>query len=371
MADWLVIDGSYGEGGGQILRSTVALAAITGQAVRIERIRAGRKRPGMAAQHLTAVQAAATLCGAHLTGAVLGSQTLEFAPQHPVRPGHYTFDVAEAREGGSAGAAILVLQTVLLPLALAAGDSTVTVYGGTHVMASPPFDYAADVWLPMLGKMGVDTDLRLLRSGWYPLGKGEVRANICGLGAAGCPSLKPLVASVPGRLLVVMGRALAADLPAHIPQRMADRARSLLAAAGIRANIAPVRVSAANPGCGLSLAAHYEHCRAGFNVLGERGKPAERVAEEACSMLLTHHGSGTALDEHLADQVLLPAALAHGASVFSVERISLHLLTHAWVVRCFGLAEVVIEGAEGEKGRVTVQPRQVKAFLQPGHPDAV
>jgi RNA 3'-terminal phosphate cyclase (ATP) len=140
MRDLLVIDGAYGEGGGQILRTALALAALTGQAVQFVRIRAGRRRPGLAAQHLTAVRAAAALCSASLNGDRLGSQDLIFRPQRPVRPGHYSFDVAAAREGGSAGAAALVLQTVMVPLALCAGPSEVVVHGGTHLPQSPPFD---------------------------------------------------------------------------------------------------------------------------------------------------------------------------------------------------------------------------------------
>jgi RNA 3'-terminal phosphate cyclase (ATP) len=353
VVDWLSIGGSYGEGGGQILRTTVALAAVTGRPVCIERIRAGRKQPGMAAQHLTAVRAAAVLCDARLAGAELGSERLEFVPKQPVHCGDYAFDVARAREGGSAGAVTLVVQTVLLPLALAEGESTVVVHGGTHVTASPSFDYAHDVWLPTLRKMGVDVHLELVRSGWFPVGQGEVRAAIRGLGPRGV--LTPFQALAPGRLLKITGRALAANLPAHVPQRMADRARAVLAKAGIGADITPVRVSAANPGCGLFLAVRYEHCYAGFSALGERGKPAEQVAEEACTALLAHRSSGAALEEHLADQVLLPAALACGESAFSVERVSRHLITNAWVVQRFGLAKVVIEGAEGEPGSILVR----------------
>ena len=137
MTDKLIIDGSHGEGGGQILRSTLSLAAITGRSVHIENIRANRKKPGLAAQHLASVRAAAMLCDAEVKDAELGSQTLQFIPRKPVRAGNYFLDVAQAREGGSAGSVMLVLQTLLLPLALASGVSTVTLRGGTHVDMSP------------------------------------------------------------------------------------------------------------------------------------------------------------------------------------------------------------------------------------------
>jgi RNA 3'-terminal phosphate cyclase (ATP) len=342
MPDKLVIDGSYGEGGGQILRTALALAAVTGRAIRIEKIRAGRKSPGLAAQHLTGVRAAAAICNARLAGDELGSQTLTFAPGSLPQAGDYVFDVAEARAGGSAGATTLVLQTILLPLALVAGDSTVTLRGGTHVAWSPPFDYVHDVWLPALARMGLSATLELVSWGWYPLGQGEIWGTIQGLGTGLKPS--PLTLVERGALRRVRGRAVAANLPSHIPQRMADRARSLLVEAGVDARIEPLRVRAACAGAGIFLAAEYDHVRAGFNALGARGKPSEAVAEEAVATLLAHRDSGAALDQHLADQLILPLALAGGESRFSVEQVTRHLITNAWVVEQFGLARVSIAG---------------------------
>jgi RNA 3'-terminal phosphate cyclase (ATP) len=150
----LKIDGSYGEGGGQVLRTSLSLAAITGQPIRIEHIRAKREKPGLAAQHLTAVRAAATICRAQVRGDALRSMTLEFIPSGTAQSGQYTFDVTEAQQGGSAGTVDLVLQTILLPLALATGDSQVTLRGGTHIAHSPPFTYIEQVYLPFLSKMG-------------------------------------------------------------------------------------------------------------------------------------------------------------------------------------------------------------------------
>jgi RNA 3'-terminal phosphate cyclase (ATP) len=189
MAEPLTVDGAHGEGGGQILRTALSLAAITGRAIRIENLRAGRAKPGLAAQHLTAVRAAAAVCGARLDGDRLGSTVLEFAPGGPVAAGAYRFDVAEAREGGSAGASALVLQTLLLPLALAAGASEVVIRGGTHVSRSPPFDYLAEIWLPVIHQIGIDATIELGAWGWYPAGQGEIRARIPGsarTGGRGC-----------------------------------------------------------------------------------------------------------------------------------------------------------------------------------------
>ncbi len=174
------IDGSYGEGGGQVLRTSLSLAAITGEPIRIAGIRAGRKKPGLAAQHLTAVRAAATICRGQLQGDALGSTMLEFIPGGAVQAGTYSFDVTEAQQGGSAGAITLVLQTILLPLALAQGDSQITLRGGTHVIFSPTMTYIEQVYLPMLRRMGITAQVKLGAWGWYPRGGGG--SNYAGAG---------------------------------------------------------------------------------------------------------------------------------------------------------------------------------------------
>jgi len=343
MTDFLIINGSHGEGGGQILRSTLSLAVITGRPVRIEKLRANRKKPGLAAQHLTSVRAAAMLCDAEVKGAELGSQTLQFIPRKQVHAGDYFLDVAQAREGGSAGSVMLVLQTLLLPLALAEGVSTVILRGGTHVDMSPSYDYVHDVWLPTLARMGVRAELSLVRSGWFPVGQGEVRLRV-----AGTAELHSLRLEHRGPLRTLTGRALAANLPTHVCERMAAKARDLLEQAGITVDIEAAVLEAACPGAGMYLTAHYENSLAGFSAQGKRGKPAEQVAEEACFALLRHYRSGAALEPHLADQLILPAALCRGESVFSVECISPHLVTNAWVVERFGLARIdIVPAAEG------------------------
>jgi len=214
---------------------------------------------------------------------------------------------------------------------------------------SPSYDYVHDVWLPMLARMRVHAELSLVRSGWFPVGQGEVRLRI-----AGSAELLPLRLEHRGPLHSVTGRALAANLPAHVCERMASRARDLLKQAGMAAEIEAAVLKAACPGAGLYLTAHYENSLAGFGAQGKRGKPAERVAEEACSALLHHHRSGAALEQHLADQLILPAALCRGESNFGVERISLHLVTNAWVVERFGLARIDIAPAADGTGFVKI-----------------
>ena len=355
MPGQIIIDGSYGEGGGQILRTAVTLSVITGRAVRIERIRARRPKPGLAAQHLTAVRAAAALCDAELVGDALDSQTLAFTPRRPPRAGNYAFDVVAAREGGSAGAATLVLQTIVLPLTLADGESRVTIQGGTHMAWSPSFDYAADVWLPTLAGLGVRGELTLRAWGWFPVGRGKIDATLHGL-RSGASGLHATDLVERGPLQRIVGRAVAANLPAHIPQRMADRARALLADLDVPLRIEPLRVSAACAGAGIFLRAEYAQVRCGFDVLGEIGKPSERVAEEAVHALRRHRASDAALDAHLADQVIVPLALADGLSTFTTEAISNHLRTNAWVIGRFGLADIAIDTDAVGRHQVTVRP---------------
>ncbi len=355
----MTIDGSHGEGGGQILRSAICLSAIEQRPVRVVKIRAERPKPGLAAQHLTTVRAMASLCGAALEGDELGSSTLTFAPAGSVRPGHYLFDIAEARASGSAGATSLVLQTAALPLALAHGPSSLTLRGGTHVPWSPPFDYLQEVWVPTLRRTGIRLSLELHAWGWYPRGQGEISSSIEGLGEERKGrALGPIDLTDPGPLERVTGRAVAANLPQHIALRMSEKAQALTSDLGAEVSIRAEVVQAACPGAGIFLTAEYEHVRCGFGALGRRGKPAEQVAEEAVQALRRHRSSGAALDPHLPDQILLPLAFAEAPSRFSAEYISRHFETNAWVLEQFGLAEIAIERRDSGTGVATVWPRK-------------
>ena len=238
----LLIDGSHGEGGGQILRTAISLSAVTGRALRIENIRAGRPRPGLAAQHLTAIRSAASICAAEVRGETLGSSTMHFHPTSVPLEGSYRFDVAEAREGGSAGAATLVLQTVTMPAVFAAGMSRFQILGGTHIASSPTFDYLREVWIPILHRIGIRMEIELKAFGFFPIGRGEIVVRVEGSGPGSAGMLQPINLIERGPLISITGRALAANLPAHIPQRMADRARALLERAAPRIELCIERV---------------------------------------------------------------------------------------------------------------------------------
>ena len=340
----LHIDGSYGEGGGQILRSSLSLAAITGQAICIDRIRAKREKPGLAIQHLTGVRAAAAICQAEVKGDTLGSTTLEFTPSRPVQAGEYTFDVAQTVGTGSAGAVTLILQTVLLPLALTSSESVVTFKGGTFVPWSPPAPYIEQVYLPILQRMGVQAEVKLRSWGWYPRGGGELELRVTGNGG-GVASLGSLQLLERGSLQQVNGLAVVTELPSHIPQRMASRAQNLLEPADLKAQVQPLRERGVGPGAGIFLTAEYEYSRAGFGAVGKVGLASEQVAAIATQELLNFHANGAPVDVHLADQLLLPAALASKPSQYRVAEVSTHLITNAWVIEQFGLAKTTIDSA--------------------------
>lgn len=328
----IVIDGAHGEGGGQVLRTSLTLSILTQTAVEIQHIRAGRPKPGLAAQHLTAVRAAQAICSASVSGDEIGSQWLRFRPSSSPRGGEYAFDVAQAREAGSAGAISLVLQTVLVPLALAAGPSHLVLRGGTHVPWSPSFHYLTDVYLPALSRLGIDVNLELSQWGFYPAGGGEVKAHITG----GVSSPRPLTMTECGKAHRIWGTAVASNLPSHIPQRMANRARNLLTQAGLKADIEAQRVRGAGPGAVIVLAMEDENgARAGFSAYGRKGLPAEQVAEAVVRDLLRHRQREAPVDMHLADQLICPLALATRPSAFTTCRITEHLRTNMWVVEQF------------------------------------
>ncbi|MFZ1756095.1 MAG: RNA 3'-terminal phosphate cyclase [Caldilineaceae bacterium] len=344
------IDGSLGEGGGQVLRTSLALSALTGQPMQIDNIRARRRNPGLAAQHLAGVKALARVCGAEVKGASIHSSRVDFTPSTPAQAGQYVFDISTLAGQGSAGAVTLLLQTLLWPLLFAEGESHLTLRGGTHVAWSPPVDYVRDVLLPTLAPMGVDVTCELTAWGFYPVGGGELQVTIRPV----AEPLRPLILEERGALERVSGVGVAAELPAHIAQRISSRATNVLKQAQLPASITAERVRSPGPGAGIFLTAEYAASRAGFSALGKQGKPSDAVADEACEALLTHHMDGAPVDPHLADQILVPLALAAGKSVFRTSQITQHLLTNADVIRAFIDAEIVIDGGAGGPGTVTV-----------------
>ena len=339
----LVLDGSYGEGGGQILRTALTLSLLTGRPFRLINIRAGRPRPGLRPQHLACVRGAARLAGAEVEGDGRGSLEITFRPGRP-RPGAYTLDI------GTAGATGLLFQTLYLPLS-AAGGGRLILRGGTHVPHSPCFHYLSEVFWPVAEAMGLSGTLRIRRYGFYPAGGGEILAELEPVKALVGVTLAPPFRPRLTRVLSVTSR----DLPAHIRRRQARRAEKLLEEAGIRGEVMIEAVESPSPGTFVGVWGLEETKRLGHFALGARGKPAERVAEEAVEPYLEDMERKASVDEHLADQILLPAALATGKTRFRTPRVTGHLLTNAWVIsRFLPEAGIEIHGEEGHPGEVEV-----------------
>ncbi len=346
----LEIDGSLGEGGGQILRSALAIAAATGRPVRVVRIRAGRRRPGLMAQHLTVVRALAELTGAEVTGDRLGATTVTFVPRRPPAAGSWTFDVAAARPGGSAGSATLVLQSLHLPLARAEAASRLVVRGGTHVPESPPFEHLAAVYGPAVAELGAPLLVHLQRHGFHPAGGGEIHARI-----PPAPAIRPLEASRPSPLLRVVLRAAVAGRSLAAATRAVTHARAALGEVGAPVLVEVRRVASDGPGGYLYAAVERVRLPAGFVVLDDGRTAPERLAEAMAGAVRAHLASGAVADRHLADQLVLPLALAEGPSRFTAEAVTAHLRTQAELVERFGLARVRIDGA-ARPPRVEVIP---------------
>ena len=347
--DTLEIDGNYGEGGGQILRSSLSLSAILQRPVHISDIRAGRKKPGLAPQHLTCVNALAEITDAEVIGGTLGSQTLTFYPQG-ICGGNYTFDVADIRP--SAGAISLVFQSIALPLSYAKISSNVTLRGGTHVSWSPTVHYLQEIFMPMASRFGFEGSLQLNRWGWYPKGGGEAIAEI-----RPAPGWRRVRLRQRGKLRAISGLSAASNLPAHILSRQYNRIQKRLARFDSPVNVELVKGESVGRGTLVFLKAEFENIQVGFSALGARGKPAERVADEACQALEDFLISDAVTDPYLADQLILPMALAEGESRFTTSQITRHLTTNIWLVQQFLPVRFEVSGAENEPGEVVKMDR--------------
>lgn len=334
------IDASFGEGGGQVLRSALTLSVITGEAMRLTNIRARRPQPGLKPQHLKAVEASAQISAARVEGATPGSQTLSFEPQG-LKGGDYAFDI------GTAGSVSLLLQTLYLPLSFAASPSRVTLIGGTHVPWSPCYHYLQWQWLPYLAQAGYHVACTLERAGFYPRGGGLMRANIV-------PSrhFTPLRITERGRLLRIRGLSGVGRLDRSIAERQRKQATERLRDLGVPLEIEVAELPAASPGTFIVLQAEFEGSRLCAFALGARHKRAEHVADEAVDALRADIAAGGAIDAWLADQLLLPLAFIPDRSEFSVCRISRHLRTNAELLGYFLPISVEIDGETDQPGRV-------------------
>jgi RNA 3'-terminal phosphate cyclase (ATP) len=316
---YVQLDGSMGEGGGQILRSALSLSVITRRPFRITNIRANRRRPGLRPQHVTAVRAAAAISAARVSEAEVGTQALTFEPSG-LEGGTYAFAV------GTAGSATLVAQTVLFPLLTAADPSTVTVEGGTHNPQAPPFEFLKHAVLPLINRMGPQVTARLERPGFYPAGGGRLHLRI-----EPSESLQPLRLTERGPERGRRTIALVANLPRHIGEREVLTLHEHLPGGVPDRTIRTP--NAHSPGNALALLLAFEHVTAVVTGLGEKGKPAEEVAREVAEAGETFLRSGVPVGPYLADQLLIPLAMAGGTFITGTP--TGHTRTNALVIASF------------------------------------
>jgi RNA 3'-phosphate cyclase len=316
----LEIDGSHGEGGGQILRTAVAVAAATATDIKLTNIRARRQQPGLAAQHIAAVKLVADMCGAQSEGLSIGSGEVTFKPG-PLKPGNYTVDV------GTAGSIPLVLQAAVLAASFSPGETSLTVKGGTDVRKAPSIDYFQNVWLPLLAKIGIRVSLEVKKRGYYPRGGGEVFVGVTP------PSGKPVPLRIegPGRLAAIKGMVHVVNLPVDIMKRMANSAVAELKSFPAKVAIEESSPPGVGEGTGITLWAETEYSVMGASALGERGLRAENIGALAGRELAAEIKAGAGIDFHAADQ-LVPYMALGGGGAFTVRTISSHLETVLWLL---------------------------------------
>lgn len=335
----IVIDGALGEGGGQVLRTSLALSLVTGKPFRIENIRAKREKPGLLRQHLTAVNAATEIGDAAAENATLGATTLTFVPR-ALRFGDYHFAI------GTAGSTTLVLQTILLPLILASSPSSIEIEGGTHNPTAPPFEFLDTAFLPLLRRMGAEVDLELVRPGFYPAGGGKIRVRVTPVAR-----LAALHVEQRGEIVSRTIRAVVANLPYTIAQREVQTAAEELGW-GEECRQAHTVTGSAGPGNTVSVTIASENVTDVFTAFGARGVRAEQVAHDAAKQAKRYINSTAAVGEQLADQLLLPLALSDGGS-FTTTPLSSHARTNLDVIRRF--LDVRAEVSEISRGVTLVR----------------
>jgi len=334
--DWLVLDGAAGEGGGQILRTSLALSMITGEPFRLENVRAGRARPGLQRQHLAAVFAAAKVSRAMLDGAHLGSQELWFQPG-PVTHGEFEFDI------GSAGSCTLLLQAILPALWLADGASWVRVIGGTHNEMAPPFEFFSLSYLPLLNRLGAAAEATLIKPGYYPEGGGEIELRV-----EPVEKWQRLDLLERGEVRRISAVAIVSHLAAHVAQRE-------LHVIGQRLQLKPSMLTAQRrdeslgPGNFTYVSVECEHVTEIATGFGRRGLPAEDVAAGAAADARRYLDSTAPVGEHLADQLVLPLAIGAGGAFVTCEPTQ-HLRTNIETIRHF-LPEVRIDIVQLDESR--------------------
>lgn len=353
------IDGSILEGGGQILRTAVCLSALTRKPLRIYNIRAKRDKPGLRPQHLTAVASVAELTEAEVEGLKVDSKKVEFTPRD-LRSGSFQFDI------GTAGSSTLLLQSLLPVAAYAPGEVSMEIRGGTNNPLAPPIDYLQRVLLPMLGQMGFQGRIELVRRGFYPRGGGGLVAEVQPV-----KRLRPIRLLEFGEVRGIRGLSYSSRLPRHIVERMAKSVEDRLRKWGgndMTISLESLQTGEAecamDPGCGIILVAELSNgALLGADRLGEIGKRAETVGLEAAEDLIQQLERRAPVDRHLGDQLILWMGLAEGSSAIKVSELSLHTVTCIEVCKSFLEVKFEVQGRVGDVATVRCEGAGVKNRL--------
>jgi RNA 3'-terminal phosphate cyclase (ATP) len=343
------IPGDLQEGGGQIVRTALALSALTGKAVQIIKIREKRPNPGLQAQHFVAAKALAAICNAETSDLMVGSRELRFIP-HERTGGNFTFDV------GTAGSIPLILQALMPAAAYAPVQSSFELTGGTDVRWSPSIDYLRLVQLPLLDKMGYEAAIQVILRGHYPKGGGRVNCKISP------PRLLKAVRWLErDDLIGIEGVSHCVRLPSHVAERQANAAKTVLTKNGFNVDKIAIESYPPNndphlaPGSGITLTARFAGGTIiGADSLGERGKPAEAVGEEVAMKLIGEIRSGAPLDRHMGDMMIPYMAVAEGTSEVQVSEVTTHILTNVKVAEIMTGVRFHVEGELHNPGAITV-----------------
>lgn len=319
----LQIDGSYGEGGGQILRYAVALSVFTKKPVEITNIRARRSTPGLRPQHLTAISCMKTLCNAETDGLSIGSSKLTFSPGE-IRPGEYSFDV------GTAGSITLVFQACILSALQTTKPITIRIMGGTDVKWSPSWEYFTNIFLPTIQKMGIKIDAKLIKRGYFPKGGGEAFITISPI-----KQIKHLQLNEKSEFNKIKGTIHISNLPSHISRRMKHTAIKQALNSNIQTSIQIDESTSFSPGVGITLWSKSDSAILGSTVIGEKGMPAEQIGENAVSQLVEEINAGANIDTFAIDQLLPYMAIADDTSVCRIRYLSSHTETAMWLLKQF------------------------------------
>ncbi len=340
------IDGSYGEGGGQILRTALSLSCLLNKPFRIYNIRKGRKRPGLMPQHLTCVRAAQILSDARVKGDYKGSSELIFSPGE-IKGGDFSFDI------GTAGSTSLVLQTIIPALLRQKKETGLTLKGGTHVPLSPTFHYIKEIFAPLMERLGIKIRLTIEAYGFYPKGGGIIKAAIFPANR-----IRPLRIVQRGRIINIKGYSGVGNLPLSIAERqknaVLDNIRLSISGHLFPLNIEAVDVPSPGQGTFVFMQAESENSLAGFSSIGERGKRAESVGEDAAREFLQYYSTDAAFDPHLSDQIVLYLSMCEEGSLFTASCITRHLITNLWVIGLFHEYKYSIRGDTGKPGTVEI-----------------